>query len=293
MRIGKPILDGAGAGSDAGDAARFERLEREAGLVAMGAVEELRDAFAHMRVNEIRDRGEPGAARAQRRHPIIRQAGEEQHRHAQCAEQEGLADVRLQQEDDQRGREEGKRDQLAGKTAFELVGEERGGENGKGGLQEFGRLELQSAELEPAMSSVDVDAGNERETRADKRGCEDASREHARRREVEQRGADQDAHRGCGKGELFRGIGEIAGRAAAGGGRGTGRECEYETDRDQHQHGDQDDAVDRPPPAREIRIVGPRKSHEFAPALADASCAAIIALTCSRKTSPRCSKSLN
>ena len=59
-------------GPDAGDAAGLERLQREPGLIAGAArIEELRDALAHMGMEQIGEHRERRAARAQRAHPVI------------------------------------------------------------------------------------------------------------------------------------------------------------------------------------------------------------------------------
>ncbi len=209
--VGKPVFDRARAGSHAGKAAGFERLKGETGLIAGSALHELRDAFAHMGMEEIGDDREPRTAGTQRGKPVVGKTGEEQHHHAQGPEQQRLPDIGLQQQHDQSRRQQPDGHELAGEAALQFVGEEGGGENREGGLEELGRLQPQSAEIEPAMSAVDVDARDEREPGADQAEREDAGRQDAHGFGIEHRRADQDADGGRREGELLQRVGEVAG----------------------------------------------------------------------------------
>ena len=236
VRVGKTVFDRAGTGPHAGKAAGFERLKGETCLIAGTALHKLRDAFAHMGMEEVGDDREPRAAGAQRGKPVVGKTGEEQHHDAQCPEQQRLPDIGLKQQHDESRHQQPNGHELAGESAFQFVGKEGGSENREGGFEELGRFQPQSAEIEPAMSAVDVDARDEREPGSDQAEREDAGRQDAYGFGIEHRRADQDADGGRREGKLLQRVGEVAGACSIAGSRRACREGKHEPDRHQTEH---------------------------------------------------------
>src|SRR4029078_10210706 len=107
MRFGDAIFDGARTRSDAGEAAMREGFQGKSGLVARTRrVEELVDTMMDMGKKSVSDAAEGGAASAKDRHPEQRHTGEEQQRPPQGEQERGLADIGLQQQDGDGGKDE-------------------------------------------------------------------------------------------------------------------------------------------------------------------------------------------
>ena len=117
-----------------------------------------------------------GAKAQQRRHagqqphPEERQPGEEQHRAPQRQQQPGLADIGLQQQDQELPARSSIRvmDRF-GNGQRGAVGQHRGRQNGEAGLEKFGRLQAENSEIQFAARAQHIGADKQHQEGGDQR----------------------------------------------------------------------------------------------------------------------------
>ena len=260
MGVREDALHRALAGSLAEPAARHEALDRRVDLErvgragAVGGIEKVGDAVAHVGHELVGHHDAEGAEATDAADPEPVQPGHEEQRRPDERDQHGLAEVGLKDQRHDRQRQQQQRDEVARDVAAPgALGKGPGGDDDEGGLDELGRLDAE----DPAPGALHLVA--EHQGGADQRAHleESALRHKAHVARLEERGRHHQAERRHQEHHLV--VDEEEGREAqALGDRRAARHGEHDAEHDEQADGGQEPAVDGPPPVGEDRAFGAR-----------------------------------
>ena len=261
MRVGEDVLHRAFARTAAPQPAIGKSLDRAVHLIAVAGrgIEEVVDPDPDMRQVHIGadQSAEPGESA--RRNPVKPHPGHEELRKPDGRDDRRHADVRLlyqHREDDEEQRDA---NQIAGKARAQLLlRKQPRGDDGEGRLDEFGGLQRQAREIDPAPRALDLDADDESQREQGERDAETDHRNAADgpgrlQRDREHEAQRQRQHRQMAADKMQPVITDPLGHRRA------RRQAHHDAEADQHAERGKAPTVDGPPPPRNRALIDPRE----------------------------------